>query len=629
VHPRSTLVDFLLGEKLPSGEARSQRVGIAAGVSLVGLDALASAAYGPEAALTVLMPLGAKGLERVLPLSAAITGLLLIVFFSYRQTIAAYSGGGGSYTVAKENLGTAAGLVAATGLSLDYVLNVAVAISAGVGALVSAVPSLLPHTLVLCLLFLAVLALVNLRGVRASGRVFMAPTYLFLVCLLAAIAVGALRTAASGGHPVPVVPPPPLSPETRAATTWLLLRAFSSGCTAMTGVEAVSNGVPNFRPPEVRRAQRTLGVIVVSLTVLILGIAFLCRSYGIGATPPGRSGYQSVLSEILGAVFGRGIAYHVSIAAIIMVLALSANTSFADFPRVWRLLASDHFVPEVFAHRGRRLVFSHGIYALTAFSTLLLVFFRGITDRLIPLFAVGAFLAFTLSQAGMVAHWWRRRSRSTWHSLVINAVGTVATGAALIVIFVSKFSEGAWLTLLVVPLAIVMFLRARWHHDWLARQIELRRPVDLSGFGKPIVIVPLRRRDRIAEKGLRLAYELSGDVHAVQVLSEEQDVEDLRASWKEFAEDPARAEGLPPPKLELVHSAYREFYTPLLDYIEKMRERHPEREIAVVLPELIERRWYHFFFGVHRQAILRKLLLWREGPKVIVVSTPWYLGERS
>src|ERR1700730_14908521 len=329
------VLDLLLGRPLASDEARGEQIGSWVGIPVFGLDALSSAAYGPEAALTLLIPLGAAGIAYIVPISASIIVLLAIVYFSYRQTIEAYPTGGGSYTVATENLGAFPGLLAASALMIDYVLTVAVGISAGVGALVSAVPKLLPHTLGLCLLILVLITLINLRGLRQAGIIFILPTYLFLVSMLAVIGLGLFKSIVAGGHPIPVqmLPPPPL-PTASAASVWLILQSFASGCTAMTGVDAVSNGVQAFREPTVRTAQRTLTVIIGLLIIMLAGIALLVRTYHIAATEPGQAGYQSVLSMLVAAVAGRGLFYYVAIAAILLVLALSANTAFADFPRL-------------------------------------------------------------------------------------------------------------------------------------------------------------------------------------------------------------------------------------------------------------------------------------------------------
>src|SRR5580704_14868102 len=348
---RMSVLDFLFGPPLRSDADREERVGPAAGIPIFRLDALSSAAYGPEAALTLLIPLGAAGIAYILPISISIVILLAIVYFSYRQTIEAYPSGGGSYTVATENLGDGAGLLAAAALMIDYVLTAAVGISAGVGALISARPSLQAHTLSLCLGILVLLTLVNIRGVRDAGAIFVAPTYLFIASLLIVIVVGVVRVLISGGHPTPVVAPPHLPAATAMVSLWLILKVFASGCTAMTGVEAVSNGEMAFREPTMKNAQKTLTIIIALLILLLAGIAFLCRAYGVGATDPGGAGYQSVLSQLIGAVMGRGVFYYVSIASILLVLALSANTAFADFPRLTRAIALRDYLPHVFLIR--------------------------------------------------------------------------------------------------------------------------------------------------------------------------------------------------------------------------------------------------------------------------------------
>src|SRR5580692_3426091 len=401
-----SFLDLLLGKPLATSAEDGERIGPAAGIPIFGLDALSSAAYGPEAALTLLIALGAMGVAYIVPISTAIIILLTIVYFSYRQTIDTYPGGGGSYTVARENIGEGAGLLAASALMIDYVLTAAVGISAGVGALVSAVPSLQPHTLLLCLSILALVTIVNLRGVREAGVAFLIPTWLFVVCLFSMILIGLVKALLAGGHPIPVEPIPHLPAATAAVTFWLLLKVFSSGCAAMTGVEAVSNGVRAFREPTAPNAQKALTAIVAMLMLLLAGIAWLASAYGIGATDPTKN-YESVLSMLLRAIAGRGVFYYVSIGSILLVLSLSANTAFADFPRLCRIIARDSYLPRAFATTGRRLVYTQGICVLAALTAALLILFRGVTDRLIPLYAVGAFLAFTLSQAGMVRHWKR------------------------------------------------------------------------------------------------------------------------------------------------------------------------------------------------------------------------------
>lgn len=617
------LADFLFGRPLASAEDQEQRVGPLQGVPIFGLDALSSAAYGPEAALTILLPLGAAGLGYIRPLTTAIMILLAIVYFSYRQTIAAYPGGGGSYTVAKENLGTRVGLLAAAALMIDYLLNVAVAISAGVGALVSAVPSLQSQTLHLCLLILVILTIINLRGVREPGVLFLIPTYVFVICLLGVCGWGVGKALLAGGHPAPVTPPPPLHRATQAMGAWLLLKAFSSGCTAMTGVEAVSNGVQAFREPVVPAARKTLSVIIGILILLLAGIAWLSYAYRIGATPPGQAGYQSVLSQLTAAVAGKGFFYYVTIASILTVLSLSANTSFAGFPRLCRAVAADGYLPHGFAIRGRRLVYSQGIWVLAVLAALLLIIFGGITDRLIPLFAVGAFGAFTASQAGMVAHWKRVRGRGSRRSMAINGVGAVATGATLIVILAAKFVEGAWVVALLVPAFLVVMTSIRRHYRQVERETAPKPEFIFRGMPPPLVVVPVETWNSVAQKAVRLALAISEQVEIVHVEYEEAPA--LKRDWTHEVEEQAQVAGRPAPKLVRLRSPYRFVIHPIIKYVLGLEHEHPDRTIAVVVSEMVERHWYHYFLHNQRGELLSALLLVRGDRRIVIVNVPWYL----
>lgn len=619
-----SVFDVLLGRHLASREARAEQIGPAAGIPIFGLDALSSAAYGPEAALTLLIPLGAAGVVYILPVSFSILVLLMIVYFSYRQTIAAYPTGGGSYTVARENLGPRAGLLAAAALMIDYVLTVAVGISAGVGALVSAAPSLQPHTLPICLGILVLITFVNLRGMREAGFVFMIPTYLFVGSLLTMIAIGIGKVILTGGHPVPVVAPPTMPAATTTLSIWLLLQVFASGCTAMTGVEAVSNGVNAFREPCSRNAQKTLTIIVVMLIALLAGIAYLASAYHIGATDPGQPGYQSVLSMMLGAVTGKGWFYYLSIGSILFVLALSANTAFADFPRLCRIISMDGYLPHGFSLPGRRLVFSQGIYVLLGLSAFLLIIFGGVTDRLIPLYAVGAFLAFTLSQAGMVVHW--RRNGGAKHLMFINGLGAVSTGITVVIVLIAKFVEGAWVTMLLIPIILVAMMAVKRHYDNVEVETDIHEPVDLADLHRPCVIVPIRTWNRPTQQALRFAYTISREVRALYIDVNEDDGAALRKEWEKYAEQPAAAAGMPPPKLIVVPSPYRMVMRPILNYILQAERDSPDRQIAVVIPELVQRRWYHFLMHNQRANVLKTWLLLGGSKRIIVINVPWYLG---
>jgi amino acid transporter len=620
---REALANFILGRPLASAEERGERVGALRGVSILGLDALASAAYGPEALLTVLLPLGAGAVDQMMGVTLVIVGLLVIVCLSYRQTIAAYPNGGGSYTVAKENLGRWPSIVAAAALSVDYVLNVAVAISAGAGALVSAVPSLLPYTLWVCLALLALLTLINLRGVRASGAALAVPTYAFIGSLGVVLLAGGARAIAAMGHPSPVIAPPQPIQATAGVTAWLLVRAFANGCTAMTGVEAVSNGVPIFRDPSQRGAARTLTIIIGVLVVLLVGIAFVARAFGIGATPPGQRGYESVLSQVTGAVVGRGWAYGVTLASVVAVLALSANTSFADFPRLCRLLAQDRFLPEPFAHQGRRLAFSHGIAVLSVVSAALLVAFRGVTDSLIPLFAFGAFVAFTMSQAGMVEHW--RRRPGNGRKLAMNALGASLTGVTSLVIIASKFVEGAWVSLLLVAAAVGTFAVIRRHNEYVQQATRSRAPLSIDPARPPIAVVPMRRWDAVSTEALRFAMNLCGEVIVAQVLTRDRPLDNLSDDWTRLVERPAAEAGQVPPRLAVLPSEYRNLCRPLMEFIGRLMGNHPDRRVVVVVPQVVDRAWYGFLVDPHTAMILRESLLLEGRPRLVVVTVPYYV----
>jgi len=620
-----SLVGLLLGRPLATEEENAERIGPAKGIPIFGLDALSSAAYGPEAALTLLIPLGMAGVAYILPISISIIVLLGIVYFSYRQTITAYPQGGGSYTVASENLGVWAGLLAAASLMVDYVLTAAVGISAGVGALISAVPSLEKYTLPFCLGILLLVTVVNLRGVRETGGLFMIPTYLFIFCLLGTIAVGLAKTLAAGGHPVSVIQPPRLTHATEAVGIWLLLRAFASGCTAMTGVEAVSNGVMAFKKPPDKYARLTLTIVIGILTLMLAGIAVLAKAYGVAATVPGHPGYQSVLSQLLGAVAGKGVFYWVSIASILVVLSLSANTAFADFPRLSRAIAQNGFLPHGLALRGRRLVFVQGIYALAVLTGALLIVFGGVTDRLIPLYAVGAFLAFTLSQAGMVMHWKKVGAAGSGKSMALNALGAIATGLTVLVVLVAKFTEGAWLTLLLIPGLMLMMRTVKGHYDQVAEETKADTPANPRDIKPLLVVLPVERWSRISHKALRFAWTLSPEIKVVHVDCAE-DADCFASRWHELVDTPAREAGVPAPELVILRSPFRFVIRPIVDYALELEKANPDRQVAVLLAELVESRWYYALLHNNRAEVLRALILSKSERRITVVNVPWYLS---
>jgi amino acid transporter len=623
------ILDLVVGKPIKTSDERAEKIGPAQGIPIFGLDGLSSAAYGPEAALSLLIPLGLLGVRYIVPISAAIIILLVIVYFSYRQTIAAYPSGGGSYTVARFNLGAPASLLAAAALLADYILTAAVGISAGVGALVSAAPSLLPHTVSICVGILIVITILNLRGVHDAGLAFAVPTYLFVGTLLITIVAGVFRVALSGGHPTPVAPLPPPPHMTEAVSYWLLLKVFASGCTALTGVEAVSNGVKAFREPAVKNAQRTLTVIILVLAVLLAGISYLVKVYGIAATDPGQPGYQSLLSMLIAAIFGKGYFYYLTMGSILFVLALSANTAFADFPRLCRAIAQNNYLPHAFGYLGRRLVYTYGIVILAVLCGGLLILFGGVTDRLIPLYAVGAFLAFTLSQSGMVMHWRKNRGPHWLKSAFVNGLGALVTGVTVVVVLVAKFAEGAWITLLFIPLTIAFFVVVRRHYHSVKLLTTCKVPVQTASLSHPpIAVIPIDRWSNISRQGIEFAARLSPEVIALHVEPTEHS-ELLQEDWERYVEQPFRAAGKEAPKLLLLPSPYRFIIIPIVQSILDLSKQHPDRSIIVVIPELVEDKWYEYFLHNQRGRLLQWMLLVQGNERIFTVTAPWYVRAQT
>ena len=622
-----SLADTLFGRPLATSEERAEHIGVAAGIPIFGLDALTSAAYGPEAALSLLIPLGIAGIAHLVPIIVAILILLGIVFFSYRQTISAYPNGGGSYTVASENLGDGAGLLAAAALMIDYILTAAVGITAGVGAVVSDQTWLQPHMLMLCLMVLALLALVNMRGVKDTGAAFILPTFLFVGTVLATVAFGFFRVVAAGGHPVARAEMPhPVSAMIGYLGVWLLLKSFSNGCAAMTGVEAVSNGVMAFREPRVKNAQWALTIIMGTLVVMLFGTAWLAKKYGIMAMDPTDPQYQSLLSLIVMAVFGRSWFFHLTMWSIFLALTLSANTAFADFPRVTRAVAMNDYLPHVFIVRGRRLLYSYGIYALTAMTAVILIKFSGNIDNIISLYAIGAFLAFTLSQAGMVVHWQKQEAEHKgryWH-MFVNGTGAVATGITTLIVLAAKFTSGAWIVALLIPLLIVLMATIKRHYMRVKGEVTEMAPLSLKNMQPPLVVIPMARWDRMAEKALRFGLLISREIKAVNVQGADGE-DSLTDIWDANVTKPLRDGGLPEPELITLFSSYRHVITPLMDYILELERQNPDRKITVLLPELVVRHWWEYLLHNQRVQMLKVLLLLKAKQRIIVVNIPWYL----
>jgi hypothetical protein len=433
------------------------------------------------------------------------------------------------------------------------------------------------------------------------------------------------------GRPDSLIELQPVPNAQQAAGTWLILRAFSSGCTALTGVEAVSNGVKAFREPAVTTAQRCLTAIVGILIILLLGIGYLTRGYEIVAKPPGQPGYESILSQLTRAVMGSGIFYDLTIAAILIVLTCSANTSFADFPRVCRALAADGYLPQSFANRGRRLVYSEGIIVLTVLSAVLLWTFGGITDRLIPLFAVGAFTAFTLSQTGMVMHWKRTGGRGAGTKLAINAVGAAVTGTTTIIIAVAKFVEGAWVSVLLFICLIRLMTAVRSHYDRLEKALVAPASINGCDAPEPIVVVPVETWNKVTRKALSFALSLSSEVEVVHVIAKENEqkdeAEELVRTWQTELKESAKRAGCPVPSLVTISSPYRFVIQPIVDHVVSLEREHKERMIAVVIPQLVEPRWYFYFLHNQRGQLLTALLLLKGDRRIVTINVPWYLKD--
>ena len=619
---------FIIGRALKTEQAAHERLTKKTALAVFSSDALSSTAYATEEILLVLAVAAAatqgQSFYYVVPVSLGIAMLLAIVAISYRQTIHAYPSGGGAYIVAKENLGQTPGLVAAAALLVDYVLTVSVSIAAGVAAITSAAQGtrfawLNEHKVILCLIFILLIALANLRGVRESGALFATPTYVFVVSFLLMIVYGLFHYWMYGGAaPVPSAEHLKTAEGYRLQplTTLLLLGAFSNGCTALTGIEAISNGVPAFKKPEAQNAATTLVWMAVLLTTMFLGTSVMAYLFQVR---PHEN--ETVISQFARIMFtGRiGWFYYVVQAATAAILVLAANTSFADFPRLSSLLARDRFLPRQFANRGDKLVFSNGIIILAVFSGLLVVAFGGDTSRLIPLYAVGVFLSFTLSQLGMVRRWYRTRSPRWKKSLAVNAVGAVATFVVLCVFIATKFIHGAWIVVVVIPLLVLFFREIHEHYIDVAKQLSM----DGLGQLRPIrhsVVVPISGLHRGVITALEYAKSISRDNHvtAVYVDFEEEATAKLREKWERWGA------GI---KLVVLPSPYRELTRPLLKYIKRLEKQQHDDVITVVLPEFIPAKWWQHILHNQSSLLLKGALLFRQG--VIVTSVPYHLKHRS
>jgi amino acid transporter len=601
----------LVGRPIPTSLDQHERLSRVTGLAVFASDALSSVAYATEAILLILVAAGTAALGVSLPIAFGIALLVAIVVTSFRQSILAYPKGGGAYVVTRENLGRYPSLVAGAALLIDYVLTVAVSVAAGIDAITSAIPSLLPYRVALCVTGVVVIALVNLRGVRESGRLFAAPTYLFVGAYLSMIGWGLVQWLRGEVGPIP--PPAGGHPATEALTVFLALRAFASGCAALTGIEAVSDGVPAFRPPEAQNARQVLAVLGLILIVLFVGITFL--AYAFHVTPaPG----ETTNSQLARHVFGLSPFYYLVQGVTTLILVLAANTSFADFPRVASFLARDGFVPRQFANRGDRLAYSNGILILTVLSVALLVVFRGETHALIPLYAVGVFLSFTLKQGSMVRYWLRRRGQPGWASGVsVQAVGATVTGLVMVVIAVTKFTHGAWIVVVLIPMLVVAFVTVRRHYDQVARQLSID---GAEGVEPPLtghtVLVLVGDVHRGVLRALRYARALSENARGVYVEITPEQTRRVEERWSRFASGMA---------LVVLRSPYRSVAGPLLEYLDLLQRQAPDHLITIILPEFIPARWWQHLLHNQTALLIKGALLFRKG--VIVTNVPYHLEQ--
>jgi amino acid transporter len=604
-----SLKQILIGKPIPSRLAHHERLSKVTGLAVLSSDPLSSVAYATEEILRVLVLGGVAATALVTPIGAVIAALLVVVVISYRQTIHAYPSGGGAYIVAKENLGTIYGLVAAAALLIDYVLTVAVSIAAGVAAITSAKPEWHSLRVELCLGFVVVLALGNLRGIRESGRIFAAPTYFFIVSILALVAFGAWRYFTEGAPTPPRGFGEAASTTTGALGTFLILRAFSNGCTAMTGVEAVSNGVPAFRPPEAKNAAMTLVIMAVISVTMFMGITLLSHAFGILPNEQ-----ETVVSQLARAVFGgRGVPYYAVQVATMLILVLAANTAYADFPRLASIVARDRYLPRQFMNQGDRLAFSNGIVVLSVVASLLIAVFGGDTHSLIPLYMVGVFVSFTLSQAGMVVKW-RREGGPGWRRhAALNGVGATLTALVLVVVALTKFAEGAWIIVALTPALVLHFKAVHRHYQRVAAELSLEGYVP-EPRKHNAVIVPIGGVHRAVVEALHYARSLSDDVRAVYVDVDPATTERVRRDWQRWGE------GVP---LIVLQSPYRSLMEPLLDYIEKVESERPEDFVTVLLPEFVPKRWWHHLLHNQRALLIKGAMLFK--PNTVVTSVPFHL----
>lgn len=605
----TALKRFIIGKPLKTEQLQEEKLPVWKALPILSSDALSSLAYGTEQLLLVLAPLGALALWYSLPITAAIILLLSLLILSYRQIIFQYPGGGGAYIVSSQNLGWFPGLVAGASLLVDYTLTCAVSVSAGTDAITSAFPMLHEHSTAIAVFFVLLIMVLNLRGLRESGTIFSFPTYLFIIGIVSLVAVGIGNFFI---HGLPHAPPAPANPGhfPEGLTWFIILRAFSSGCSALTGVEAISNATPTFREPETRNAARTLLILGLLLGTLFAGTSMLAYFYHI---VPNKT--ETVLSQIAEHTFGRTLPYYYVQATTALILILAANTSFSGFPLLASIMARDKFMPRMFNNRGDRLNYSNGIMLLALASIGLIIAFEGDLERLIPLYAIGVFLSFTLAQIGMVFRWWKTRSKGWPAKLAINAIGGVVTFIVLLIFAVTKFKEGAWIVVIVIPLLILFFYQVRRHYEAVAEQLRL--PENYVSTDVPtehLIVVPIGGVNRVVMNTINYAKKLNGDVVALYVAFEEEEVEKMEKRWEKLDL------GV---RLVVTRSRFRSVITPLLRFIDKLNEEN--RQITVLIPEFIPARWWHRLLHNQTALMIRLMLLMRTN--VVISTVPFFLTK--
>lgn len=610
----SQIKNTLIGFPLPTKKLSETRLSKIQALAAFSPDALSSIAYANQEIFLGLVAAGAAGLSLSLPIGMAIAFLLMIVAASYYQTIAGYPSGGGSYIVARENLGKLPGLVAASALTIDYILNAAVSLTAGVAAIASAFPELWPYRVALSLFLLLIITLTNLRGLQESGTVMAVPVYLFLFCYLGMIAYGIISTFFQPAGNLATIAPA----ATQPLTTLLILHTFSAGCTALTGIEAISNGVPYFKTPASRNARLTLLIMALLMAVLFIGTIGLTQYFAVVA-----GAEETILSGLARRLFGSGLFYFLIQGSTLLILTVAANTSFAGFPRLAAILATEGYLPRQLKMLGDRLVYENGILLLAGAAAVLIIIFKGSTHALIPLFAIGAFLAFTLSQAGMVVHWSTVKGKAWQLKTASNALGAITTGVALVIIAVSKFTGGAWISIIFMPLLVSVLLKIYRHYRDVSEQLTMRGlPPSLRPFPPPRVVIPVSGVHRAMVEALNFARSISNDITAVYIEIEPERTADVKKRWNDW---------WPDVPLAIVPSPYRSIINPLIEYLDRTDAEHNDgQQAVVVLSEFVPARWWQSLLHNQTAFLIKTILLFKrrtQGFQRVIIDVPYHLHK--